>query len=99
MRRRNSILPTKITNDRTGQEVAWLCEEEWELPKQLETLEYWLLNEAADIGKGTYSADIGYSPRAGAAGGGGKLSRRAMKAMLSIGMELYFSEYPEFEDD
>ncbi|SQH75380.1 conserved protein of unknown function [Shewanella benthica] len=48
---------------------------------------------------GSYVADIGFSPRKGAAGGGAVISTGAMKIMLSIGMELYLSEYLEFNDE
>jgi len=42
---------------------------------------------------------IGFSPRPGACGGGGVVSLDAMKIMLSVGMELFLSEYPEFDGD
>jgi len=38
-----------------------------------------------------------FSPRVGAAGGGAVLTTQAMNIMVSIGMELYLSEYPGFE--
>ncbi len=81
---------------RKHEKVAWLCDDEWELPTQIEALERWLIENGEIIEKGTYVADIGYSPRPGACGGGGVISIPAMQMMVSIGMELFLSEYPEF---
>ena len=92
-------MPIKITREPGNEELAWLCDDEWHLPEQLEALENWLVKEGSEIEKGYYAADIGYSPRPGAAGGGGKVSHRAMEIMLAVGMELYLSEYPEFVDE
>ena len=77
----------------------WLCEDEWEMPRQIEALEQWLFENQDIIKSGSYAADIGYSPREGAAGGGVTLSLKAMKVMVEIGMVLHLSEYPVFEDD
>lgn len=76
-----------------------LCDDEWEMPAQVEALELWLTNEGCNLPVGSYVADIGFNPRKGAAGGGAVISTAAMKIMLSIGMELYLSEYPEFNDE
>ncbi len=81
-------------NNKNGVEVAWLCDDSWELPKQLEALEKWLVENQL-LPKGCYAADIGFAPREGALGGGGVVSLGSMSIMTSIGMNLYFSEYPE----
>ena len=81
-----------------GKEVDWLCDDNWELPSQIAALEKWLVENHAKIKHGSYVSDIGYSPRPGAAGGGGVVTIKAMKIMVEIGMELFLSEYPEFEE-
>ncbi len=91
-------MPTKIT-DKHNNEVAWLCDEQWELPAQIEALEQWLLQDGKELQKGSYVADIGFSPRPGASGGGGVVSLAALQVMVSVGMELALSEYPEFNDE
>ncbi len=97
-------MPIRITNHTNakegekGEELDWLCDDSWRLPDQLEAFEKWLV-ENKSIQKGSYSADIGFSPREDAFGGGGVVSLKSMEIMLSIGMELWLSEYPELEDD
>ena len=82
-----------------GIEVAHLCNDKWEMPEQIESLEIWLEANKDKIKSGKYIADIGYSHREGAAGGGAVLSTNAMQIMVKIGMNLYLSEYPPFEDE
>ena len=95
----NLIDYTNSNEGEKGQEIDHLCEDEWEMPKQIETLEKWLKELNGKIKNGTYVADIGYSPRDGAAGGGAVLTTEAMEIMVEIGMELCLSEYPAFEDE
>ena len=91
-------MPIKIT-DKTGLEIAWLCSESWELPVQLNNLEKWLETEGYKLPKERFIADVGFYPRQNAAGGSCSLSTKSMEIMLSIGMELFLSEYPEFTDE
>ncbi len=81
-----------------GRSLGGLCNDEWELPAQIEALEKWLTENQTRLPKGSYVADVGYSPRPGAAGGGAVLTTQAMNMMVAIGMTLYLSEYPGFED-
>jgi hypothetical protein len=81
-----------------GNPIDYLCDNEWEMPAQIDTLEKWLIENVNKIPKGSYAADLGYSPREGAAGGGCVIKLKVMEMMLSIGMELYLSEYPPFEE-
>jgi hypothetical protein len=90
------MMPIKIKKD--GNEIAWLCDEDWELPAQIDALQKWLKRNEAILKKGMYTADLGFSPREGAAGGGCLISIDAMRIMVSIGMELWLSEYPPFEE-
>ena len=79
-----------------GKPLEGLCDGEWEMPAQIESLEKWLIENQNKLPKGSYVADIGFSPKPSAAGGGTVLTTQAMSIMVSIGMELYLSEYPEF---
>lgn len=82
-----------------GKALDGLCENEWEMPAQVEALEKWLKENRLKLPKGRYIADIGFSPRKGALGGGCVVTKEAMEIMLEIGMELYLSEYPSHEDE
>ena len=61
---------------------------------QMKAFESWL-QENRSLAPSKYSADIGFSPREDALGGGGKVSIESMEIMLRLGLELYLSEYPE----
>lgn len=50
------------------------------------------------IPTGHYVADIGFAIRKDACGGGAVLSVKSMAIMVKIGMELYFSEYPDSDE-
>lgn len=73
--------------------VAWLCDDDWELPAQLFEFERWLEKDGKNLPKGSYIADIGFSLRADASGGGGTLSVSAMQTLVMVGMEVWFPEY------
>ncbi|WP_166418389.1 hypothetical protein [Cochlodiniinecator piscidefendens] len=73
--------------------MAWLCDDSWELPVQLVEFERWLEKDGKNLPKGSYIADIGFSPRSDASGGGGTLSVSAMQTLVKIRMEVWFSEY------
>mgnify|MGYP003385833341 CR=1 FL=1 len=81
------------------EKLDWLCDEEWELPAQINYLEKWLESTAKNFTPGEYVADIGFCPREGACGGGGVLTHQSMGIMASIGMNLFFSEYPSMEEE
>jgi hypothetical protein len=95
----NLIDYTDAKEGERGKAIGHLCDEAWEMPEQIAALEKWLKQSKDQLKKGRYAADIGYSPREGALGGGAVLSIEAMQIMVSIGMELYLSEYPPFEDE
>lgn len=93
-------MPIKITQslEADEKELAWLCDEVWDLISQIKTFEEWANTNKNKLEKGTYAADIGFSPREGAAGSGARISLSLMKAMTDLGMEIYLSEYPPFTD-
>ena len=96
-------MPIKITEytskkDKKGKMLDWLCNESWRLPEQLEEFEKWLVKNKS-LPRGLYAADVAFSPREDAFGGGGVVSLDSMEIMLSVGMKLYLSEYPEETDE
>lgn len=80
-----------------GQEnesIAWLCDDNWRLPDQAAALEAWLTENRATLKPDQYIADIGFSVRADATGGGAAVSPRMMRSMADLGITLFLSEYP-----
>jgi hypothetical protein len=75
-------------------ELAWLCDDEWTLPAQVYALEVWLRKHKRKIKKGSYVADIGFTVRKDASGGGSALSIEMMHTMAALGITLFLSEYP-----
>ncbi len=73
--------------------VVVLCGDTWELPVQLFEFERWLEKDGKELPTGSYIADIGFSPRLGACGGGGVLSVSAMQALALANIEVWFTEY------
>lgn len=75
-----------------------LCDDEWEMPEKIKALERWFIDKKKKFQPGNYIADLGYSPKEGANGGGAELTTEAMGVMVKIGMVLFLSEYPIFKD-
>jgi hypothetical protein len=84
------------SSNRAGDEVAFLCDDEWRLTEQIKQLEFWLESHADHLSAGEYVVDVGFSPRDGAAGGGTTLKVGSLKLMVAKGMSLELSEYPPF---
>ena len=81
------------SEEKSGDRLASLCEEEWELPKLIPALESWLSANHSRIKCGHYVADIGFAVREDAGGGGSALSPETMRIMAACGMWLFLSEY------
>lgn len=66
----------------------------WDLPSLFKVFEQWLAsldsNWQSDI---RWIADIGFSPRDGACGGGPIISRQIMQICIDRNIEIYLSEY------
>jgi hypothetical protein len=91
-------MPIKIYIEETGEKLDWLCDDIWDLPNQIEALEAWLDKKGKNLNPNKYVADIGFDIRKDATGGGGVLKSNAMKIMATIGMDVYFSEYPSADE-
>ena len=92
-------MPINIYNKVDSAKVAWLCDDDWELPSQIDSLEKWLRDNHSELTPGKYIADIGFDIRKDACGGGAVFSSESMSIMAKLGIDLYLSEYPEGEDD
>lgn len=93
-------MPIRIykISDRT-ETIAYCSDGEWELSAQIAELEEWLKVNHKVIPKGNYVADIGFTIRKDATGGGGVISIEMMSILQNLGMEIYLSEYGyEFSD-
>jgi len=84
-----------------NEHIAYLCDDEWSLPPQIQALVDWLAKSAAALPRGHYVADVGFQWRRNAGGGGSAIDPAAMTRMAEIGMYLFLSEYSGFagEDD
>ena len=79
---------------RKNEEVAWLCDDCWRLPEQGEALAEWLATDGASLKPAEYVADIGFTYREDAMGGGAAFSPETLQRMAGLGMALFVSEYP-----
>ena len=88
-------MPIKIyPRENPTDETAWLCGDDWSLPSQVAALETWLGENKGRVKSGCYIADIGFSVRDDAAGGGAAISPEMMRTMADLGISLFLSEYP-----
>ena len=87
-------MPIKIYDPQNLEEVAWLADEDWKLPSQINELEKWLIQNENNIPSGHFVADVGFDIRKDASGGGAVLSIKAMSIMVNSEIALYLSEYP-----
>lgn len=90
-------MPINIYIEETRENLDRLCDDIWDLPDQIAALETWLENKEKSLNPNKYVADIGFDIRKDATGGGGVLSSKSMKIMGTIGMDVYFSEYPNIQ--
>lgn len=89
-----SIYISKIENG-NRLEKFHIGKDEWELPELFKEFEKWLSDNVGTIEPGEWIADIGFSPRKGASGGGPIISTEVMSSCLKIGMAIYLSQYRE----
>jgi hypothetical protein len=81
-----------------GQEnagIAWLCDGNWRLANQADALAKWLAQNDSVLKPDEYIADIGFTPREDALGGGAAISPETMGIMAELGMSLFIPEYSQ----
>ncbi|MBO2672010.1 hypothetical protein [Shewanella algae] len=88
-------MPIYIKAEKSNERLAHLAKEDWDLPTQIKELEAWLFENPLNLTPSNYVADIGFSIRKNACGGGAILSPKAMAIMGNLGIKLYLSEYGE----
>ncbi len=81
-----------------NEEVAWLCDDCWRLPEQGKALVAWLDEHTTGLPAAEYVADIGFTPREDATGGGAALPPASLRQMADLNMALYLSEYPASDE-
>ncbi len=81
------------------EKVAWLCSGKWRLPDQADALEAWLIENHTTLKPGNYVADIAFSPREDAMGGGAAISPQMLRTMADLGMSRFLSEYPSIKNE
>ena len=83
----------KVVGD-THQNHATVSDE-WTLRPQIEALESWLVEHHHELDPSSHwIADVGFTTRPTASGGGPPLTRTLMQLCLAVNMEIYLSEYP-----
>lgn len=87
-------MPINLYKEKTGEKIDWLCDDIWDLPTQIETLQTWIKDNKEKLTPDKYVADIGFDIRKNAAGGGAALDSETMKIMGDLGIDLFLSEYP-----
>ena len=88
-------MPIYIKYEQSNDKIAHLAKEHWDLPVQIKELESWLFENPLNLTPSKYIADVGFSIRENACGGGAILSPEAMAIMGKLGIKLYLSEYGE----
>ena len=88
-------MPINIYEAGSYKNIAYISNDHWELPIQMEELEKWLNTIGSELSKGKYVADIAFDIRKDATGGGAVINSYMINALSKIGMEIYLSEYPK----
>jgi len=71
-----------------------LAADEWALTPQVEALDAWLRANPNGLDPAfRWVADIGFTPRINALGGGPVISRELMERCLNANVEIFLSEY------
>ncbi len=96
--RQKKTMPMNIYRlDEKRTRIAYLCRDVWRLPEQVVALEKWVIRKEK-LGPGECVADIGFSWRRDARGGGSSLSPAFLKSMVKMGITLHLSEYPGYAE-
>ncbi len=86
-------MPINIYNSKTEKKLDWICDEIWDLATQIPELKNWIIENKDKLKGDSFVADIGFTVRKNAVGGGAVIESDFMKALGEIGMDIYLSEY------
>ena len=90
--RQLSTIIRKVVGDRSENYVT--VSDEWILRPQVEALEKWLREHRGELDPSSeWIADIGFTHRSNARGGGPPVTRDLMRMCLDANMDIYLSEY------
>jgi len=92
-------MPIIIRTEDHSERIATLCDDEMMLPALIPALEDWLRENRGKLKPGSYVADVGFSAREDATGGGPVLSPAMLRTMSDLGMWLYLSEYNSSDEE
>lgn len=85
----------KVTGEKSENYLK-LADEDWDLRSQFEVFESWLKSDAGALSSSEgWIADIGFTPREGACGGGPVISLEIMELCLANKITIFLSEYGE----
>ena len=87
------VIIRQIVEDRF-QNHSDIAARSWDLRTQIEALEEWLeANPEALDPSSRWVADVGFTVRLDATGGGPPITRKLMQMCVSSNLEIYLSEY------
>ena len=93
-----STIIRKVVGDRSENYVT--VSAKWILRPQVEALEKWLREHRGELDPSSeWIADVGFTHRPNACGGGPPLTRDLMRMCLDANMEIYLSEYDVAVDE
>ena len=83
----------RIIDDRL-ENYADVASDSWDLRTQIEALEQWLIDHPNELDSSQrWIADVGFTVRLEATGGGPPITRKLMKLCVESNLEIYLSEY------
>lgn len=91
-------MPINIYEETSLKQLAYLAENNWELPFLLCEFEKWIMMHSSDLPKLKIIADFGFSVRSEASGGGGIINAEILGKAAEANIDFYFSEYSIEED-
>ncbi len=92
------IVVRKIVEDQYETHLV-IADNMWDLREQVEALEAWLGANANSLDEQCqWVADIGFTPREDARGGGPPITCKLMQMCLEANLDIYLSQYPRLVD-
>ena len=87
------VIIRRIVDDRFKNH-AEIAGESWDLRTQIEALEEWLAANPGEFDPSNqWVADVGFTVRPNATGGGPPITRKLMAMCVASNLEIYLSEY------
>lgn len=94
------VIIRRVIDDRFKNHTE-ISGESWDLRTQIEALEEWLTANPDELDSASrWVADVGFTVRPDATGGGPPISCKLMQMCVASSLEIYLSEYgaePDFE--